>query len=266
MAQNNRPNLTETIKNEINYESDCTCCVCHDKGLNTQIHHIDKNSSNNNKSNLAVLCLNCHSKAHTTSSMAQNLTPSLIKKYKKEWLKLVAERRANYANLLGNNEVKSNSEVLPPFVYREISTNQDFLVALLERILTIHKAEKLKAKAMRDSGITSEMINAGYNLIDFYESVFLELASYYPPQCFEGTHPALEISNIISSKFKINRIINEINYIGSSGGMLSTIVSGHVAAEVEQLIESMVSAVGYQIQNDEFDILVWRKKWYQKVN
>jgi 5-methylcytosine-specific restriction endonuclease McrA len=40
--------------------SDRTCCVCRTAGKEVQIHHLDENPANNEASNLAVLCTECH--------------------------------------------------------------------------------------------------------------------------------------------------------------------------------------------------------------
>jgi hypothetical protein len=56
-----------------------------------QIHHIDDDPSNNVEENLAVVCNNHHSDAHTKRALAQNLTPDALKALKKRWEEEVAQ-------------------------------------------------------------------------------------------------------------------------------------------------------------------------------
>jgi hypothetical protein len=60
------------------------------------VHHIDPwhISRSHDESNLAVLCLNCHSDAHTRRDNALNLTPARIKGLKDEWKREVIRLRA----------------------------------------------------------------------------------------------------------------------------------------------------------------------------
>lgn len=62
-----------------------TCCICQDKGKDVQIHHIDGNNSNNDIVNLAVLCLDCHSRVTGTRGQGKSYSSLEVKRYKKEW-------------------------------------------------------------------------------------------------------------------------------------------------------------------------------------
>jgi len=56
------------------------CCVCRNSDRSVILHHISPwaKSKDHNPSNLAVLCLEHHDKAHSTSSLSQNLTPKTL--------------------------------------------------------------------------------------------------------------------------------------------------------------------------------------------
>jgi hypothetical protein len=75
------------------YDHHSTCCVCGQGGNNVQIHHIDDDPSNNEQSNLAVVCLQHHSEAHERGGMDRKLTPALLRKYRLEWVARVKGRR-----------------------------------------------------------------------------------------------------------------------------------------------------------------------------
>jgi hypothetical protein len=79
-----------------------TCCICHGKGKDVQIHHIDGDNSNNDASNLAIVCLDCHSRVTGTRGLGKYYYSLELKRYKKEWETIVKKeygfpsvRRAN---------------------------------------------------------------------------------------------------------------------------------------------------------------------------
>ena len=74
------------------FDSDRTCCVCRDQNRKTEIHHIDDDPSNNDFSNLAVVCKDHHSEAHTNYAFARNLTADVIRIYNKSWREIVRAR------------------------------------------------------------------------------------------------------------------------------------------------------------------------------
>jgi len=74
------------------FESDKTCCVCRDPALPVQIHHIDFNHQNDERSNLAVVCDRCQKLAHTKTPFSRNLTPGQVRLYDKSWRAICATR------------------------------------------------------------------------------------------------------------------------------------------------------------------------------
>jgi hypothetical protein len=80
-----RPPLSKELSAEVMFASDRTCCVCRAEKTRVQIHHIDEDPTNNAFDNLAVVCLNCHSDAHTDGAFVRNLTPELIQLYNTSW-------------------------------------------------------------------------------------------------------------------------------------------------------------------------------------
>lgn len=62
-----------------------TCCVCRVPGRSVQIHHINEDPSDNDEVNLAVVCLECHSKATSTGGLGRRLSAGAVRKYKRYW-------------------------------------------------------------------------------------------------------------------------------------------------------------------------------------
>lgn len=79
------------------------CCVCQIPFV--VLHHIDENPSNNDPDNLAPLCPNCHSQAHSVSHLVTNLTVERIKLLRNIWYEY-CERRKEGANVSPNAILK----------------------------------------------------------------------------------------------------------------------------------------------------------------
>jgi len=74
------------------------CCCCRERDHPVIIHHIEPwhTSRDHDESNLVVLCLHCHCKAHTKSDLAIDLTADQIRYNKRHWYQQVQDhdRRA----------------------------------------------------------------------------------------------------------------------------------------------------------------------------
>ncbi len=87
-----RIRIPEDLVTKVLFASDRTCCVCREPKRKTEIHHIDGDPSNNELANLALLCKDDQSEAHTNHAFARNLTPDLIRKYNESWHAIVRAR------------------------------------------------------------------------------------------------------------------------------------------------------------------------------
>ena len=88
IPMNNRIPIPDELAAAVMFSSDCTCCICRQE-RKVQIHHIDEDPANNTVENLAVICLHCHSDAHTTGAFVRSLTPELIRLYNSSWRDIV---------------------------------------------------------------------------------------------------------------------------------------------------------------------------------
>ena len=71
------------------------CCICGKSGV--QIHHINGDHSDNDPSNLAVLCIRHHDDATKPRGMSARLNADQIKEYKATWEKACHERTSKGA-------------------------------------------------------------------------------------------------------------------------------------------------------------------------
>lgn len=86
-----RIKIPESISAEILFLCRNTCCICGAQLVHLQIHHIDKDPSNNDIDNLIVLCLNCHANVHSKSNMGISFSPTLLKKYRDDCINFYKE-------------------------------------------------------------------------------------------------------------------------------------------------------------------------------
>lgn len=88
-----RVKLDKNLVADVMFASDRTCCVCNVSGRRVHIHHIDEDRSNNDPSNLAVVCTYCHEDIHDRHGFTRKFSPELVTKYRDLWNELVASKR-----------------------------------------------------------------------------------------------------------------------------------------------------------------------------
>ena len=92
MAQQ-RPHLPSRIESELLFLNNHTCCVCRNSHKDVQVHHIDLDRSNNALENLAVLCLDCHSRATGSRGLGKAFSRAEMRRYKLAWERQIFESR-----------------------------------------------------------------------------------------------------------------------------------------------------------------------------
>ena len=93
MRGNKRRAIPKSAEEETLFNADHTCCICRQKNKDVQIHHIDGNTSNNHLDNLAVVCLDCHSRVSGTAGLGKCFKPGEVRRYKRAWDKQVRDSR-----------------------------------------------------------------------------------------------------------------------------------------------------------------------------
>ncbi len=86
--------VPQTLADELFVRNDRTCCICRDvRHYPLQLHHINGDPTNHARSNLAVVCANCHAIVSITGGMGRRYTPSEVRRFKEEWEAEVARGR-----------------------------------------------------------------------------------------------------------------------------------------------------------------------------
>lgn len=113
MSPINRTKIPIRIEDEILFESDHTCCICRTKGKDVQIHHIDGNNSNHTPDNLAVVCLDCHSRVTGKRGLGKSYRPGEIRRYKRAWEKHIEDSRKIHRPQIGyKKELISHIDII----------------------------------------------------------------------------------------------------------------------------------------------------------
>lgn len=263
----NRVSIPKTIASEVLFLSDRTCCICNARGKRVQIHHIDEKPSNNDKSNLAVLCLDCHNETMIKGGNSRMLDANQVILYRDEWLIRVNQRKAKADELASIQSVTGSAEndiVFDEYSETEfeINKNPELLIDYLKNILPIHNAQLIIAHSRWDSGITVKMNEGNSNLIAFYEEVLSELATFFSQGQFQNKTPEQFFYELISYKFAWHWALNEPLGIGTGGRMASTITGGRVISELQDMIVEMTKNLVeiYRIEED-FKNIDWEGVW-----
>ncbi len=85
--------IPKNVEAEVLFKANHTCSICNDPNIGVQIAHIDDNPSNNIETNLIVLCVNHHDKAHIRSPISKSFTKKELEKYKNNWEDTILLRR-----------------------------------------------------------------------------------------------------------------------------------------------------------------------------
>jgi hypothetical protein len=137
VSKHKRPKVPRAAEEETLFNANHTCCICRERNKDIVIHHIDSNAKNNNLDNLAVLCLDCHSKVTGTCGLGKSFKLGEVRRYKRSW----------------DKQVRDSREVARPRIYyrKELVSQIDFTIC---RILACGK----------DKGRQEELLNTLYEL------------------------------------------------------------------------------------------------------
>lgn len=99
IRDSNRPPIPKETLFRLLHDSRNMCCVCRIRNRGVLLHHIDewRESRSHDEDNLAVICLDCHDKAHTHRELSRELTSEQIRFHKAEWTSFV--RTQDVANI-----------------------------------------------------------------------------------------------------------------------------------------------------------------------
>lgn len=249
---------------DVLFASDRTCCICRVRGRPVQIHHIDDDPSNNDWLNLVVLCLDCHNETQLKGGFGRRLDAAQVRQYRGDWFRRIQSRRdradALAAEVMGNQAFTAGAT-------RPATRPQMPLAAFVRTLPELRRRAHDAARPGFESGITAEMVNAGYSVVDVLEDAIVSLATYYPEGHFDRENPRDYFSDLIASRFRWHRYHIETEGQGRGGTIVGTMVVGSVIADLEQMIDDIVTSFSLSMildwgstPNDALE--QWRREWH----
>ncbi len=95
-----RSKISPKIAAEILARSARKCCLCKKPaGKNIQLHHIDGNPVNNDRTNLIPLCLNCHSEVQSQTAMGRGYSVDELLIYQKDCINNNEKNKRRFPSL-----------------------------------------------------------------------------------------------------------------------------------------------------------------------
>jgi hypothetical protein len=251
--------IPDDVASDVIWSSDSTCCVCADRSKAFQIHHIDEDPSNNDPSNLAVLCLQCHDDTQITGGFGRKLNAPLVIKYRDEWTRRVAERRRQA------DEIAASAGFSPPQEPEGDHFNpfddESKLVNYLWTLPSVRRSAYVRAKPMWDSGVTPEMKRGCYLALDVMEHVLMTLITWFPERHFGEQTPKEFVNRFLSAIFAWHHGRLEPRGYGTGGTIVGVLLPDFVLQELEKRIVEIVETVSEELEFEEFNLDQWRNEW-----
>lgn len=263
---NHRPSIPEDLAAEVRWLSDDTCCICTERDKGIQLHHIDEDPTNNIIKNLAILCTNCHDKAHKKGSVTRGMSPKFITLTRDKWHESVAWRRKEADERDVERRVRNNSRSSQPKVKSQ-NKNQhiqlrEFPTAYIKSLPKFKSDLLQQIKHQKSNGTTLDIIEVNTHYENSLRGILVTLASFYSPEYFKDQTPQEFFSDIISARYRLHRIIAEPDGPGTGGTIMRICIGVECIKDIEYLIEAMVYGLMYpKGAYDDIDYYDWQKLW-----
>ena len=248
---------------EVEFEHDRTCCVCRERGLPTQIHHIDDNPSNHATENLTVLCLTHHHETQVRGGFARHLRADVVRRYRGDWVAAVVRSRAATDALLAARAselpISQRSFVDPGWTLGE----QHDLCAYLDTLPELLAATVRNVKGDWDSGVTQTMVEAGVEVYSILQRIWVRLARFFPEGTF-GPDPANYLSSHLDGQLRWHRNLIEPGGPGTAGTIVRVLMANQAVGVTANAIEDTAMALlGMAVNADEANH--WITRWKRAV-
>lgn len=164
-------------------------------------------------------------------------------------------------DLADNQQLIEPNEALDDYDqrYLDYPSHYRFVKGLPQLYLAVCK----NAQEGWDTGITGDMRQASYDVIDFLEYVWLRLAKFYPENHWDGKTAQAYIQNYLQERFIFHRSKHEPNGPGTGGTIVYILTGSDVIRDLEELINDTVDSLF--MYNDDFDLEAWRKEWRKTI-
>jgi hypothetical protein len=236
-----RSTIPRRIESVVLFDNDHTCCVCRQHGKDVQIHHIDGDITNTKASNLAVLCMDCHSRVTGTRGLGRRYTASEVTKYKRHW-ELSVKRRRNQirSTHLSFSKVERNAFRI------EIRKNLFYLTATQDLTRVQEILEFLERYAFVE-GEASWILEELYAFVPFiYDDNKASLIAQHIREFFGYLIGPDYVKIGKSDKAELHKAIELVQWIGEFGALIEGPKS--VARSLKALFELSDVAYWYDLK------------------
>jgi hypothetical protein len=253
--------IPDDIAASVLFAADRTCCVCNQRGLSIQIHHINDDPSDNEPANLAVLCLECHDDTQLQGGFGRKLNGSQLRKYRDEWDQRVVYRRAEADRLAASISVAAPpalpTEEPEPFQ----APHNPPSTGLVEYVNTLPTLKALAYNAAQPgwSGATIEMVDSSWSVVDALLAAMARLARWYPYEHF-GKDARQYFAEVIAARARWHYQIHSTGGVGFSGTIIGPITASSVVSDAEQMVADMVSCL-LGFSDGGFEYGEWLRQW-----
>lgn len=141
--------------------------------------------------------------------------------------------------------------------------DQPHQVHFIQSLPRLKRVAEESSQQLWDSGITANMRQGSYDLIDFLKDNWVKLAEFYPPLHFDGKEPRDYISEYTKNRFSFHRANLEPNGPGTGGSIVHVMVGGDVIADLEKMIEETVCTLS--LNSDSIEFIEWKQQWRGKA-
>lgn len=123
----------------------------------------------------------------------------------------------------------------------------------------VYQAVQENAQEGWDTGVTADMRQASYDVIDFLEYAWLRIAEFYPEKHWSGNTAEDYIRSYIQERFTFHWSKHEPEGPGTGGTIVGVLTGGDVISDLEELVADTVASLF--MYNDDFEFEAWRDAW-----
>lgn len=160
-----------------------------------------------------------------------------------------------YAMAMLPDEIKANL----PDDYVRRSAEQLEQVRLILKFPEMKRLVRESCRVGWESGVTLEMQEASFDMLDFLQFVWLKLAEFYPRKHFGRVSAEKYIEKYIRDQFALHWTEREPNGAGTGGTIVKVLTAGDVVADLEGRIEGMMCTLFSDCQH--LDLNKWLEHW-----
>ena len=253
-----RTEIPSKVAADVVFQQDHTCCVCRERGLAIQIHHMDDDPANNAIENLAVLCLQHHNETQISGGFGRQLAYLEVRRYCDDWIERVRKRRDDADRIAAERMAgPPRPDVL--LTFQMLSAGDTTLRSYVADLPGRLKSARAEASLLWEIGATVALRAGTDQVIEVLEQIWVHLAAQYPESHFSGRDPREFISELVANRFAIHRLLVEPYGVGSGGSLVGVEIGGRVMQDLHQLVEETVG--GLLADSPAFDLQRWSEEW-----